>query len=81
MEVTVGPNTFRTTRRVACIVVEAFVLNPNNLPEVDHIDDIRDHDKASNLQWVTHQETVFNIVNYKTWKYLNSSATTIESVV
>lgn len=136
MEVTVGPNTFRTTRRVARIVAEAFVPNPNNLPEVDHIDDIRDHDEASNLQWVTHQEnvakipfvrgsqarrgerngrskvteeivvklrnryennnekisdlsksfglpysTVFNIVNYKTWKYLNSSATTIESVV
>lgn len=29
----------------------------------------------------THNSTVFNIVNYKTWKYFNSSATTIESVV
>ena len=61
MEVTVGPNSFRTTRRVARIVAEAFVPNPDNLPEVDHIDDIRDHDDASNLRWVTHQDNVSKI--------------------
>tara|TARA_R110002020_G_scaffold252018_1_gene465816 strand:- start:1268 stop:1768 length:501 start_codon:yes stop_codon:yes gene_type:complete len=33
-----------------------FIPNPNNLPQVDHIDRNRKNNDLSNLQWVTSQE-------------------------
>lgn len=39
---------FRTVHR---IVAEAFIPNPNNLPEVNHKDETRTNNKASNLEW------------------------------
>ena len=37
------------------LVAMAFIPNPLNLPQVDHIDDIRDNNIVSNLQWITPQ--------------------------
>lgn len=37
------------------LVAEAFIPNPDNLPEVDHIVDNLDNYHVSNLQWVTGQ--------------------------
>lgn len=85
MEVTVGPNSRRTTRRVARIVAEAFVPNPNNLPEVDHIDDVRNHDDASNLQWITHKDNVakipFERISSSHSGELNGRSTLTEDIV
>lgn len=44
--------------RVARLIALAFIPNPNRLPEVDHIDEIRDNDNVSNLQWISHQQNV-----------------------
>jgi hypothetical protein len=35
------------------LVAQAFVHNPNNFPQVDHIDGDRSNNYASNLRWVT----------------------------
>lgn len=61
MEVTVGKNGHRKTRRVARIIATAFVDNPLNLPEVDHINNIRTDNRAENLQWITHKDNVKKI--------------------
>lgn len=36
------------------LLAEAYIDNPNNLPEVNHIDCIRQNNLISNLEWCTH---------------------------
>ncbi len=40
------------------LVAIAFIPNPKNLPEVNHIDGRRDSNLLSNLEWVTRKENV-----------------------
>lgn len=40
------------------IVAETFLLNPNNLPEVNHIDGNNLNDNINNLEWVSNEENI-----------------------
>lgn len=42
------------------IIAEAFIPNPNNLPQIDHINTIRDDNRIENLRWVTPKENMNN---------------------
>ena len=57
------------TTRVHRIVANAFIANPNNLPEINHKDCNRKNNHVDNLEWTTHLENVqysTNLGHYKT---------------
>lgn len=55
-------NNKRTTKLVHRLVAEAYIPNPDELPEVNHIDENVLNNNISNLEWVT---KTYNI-NYGT---------------
>lgn len=38
------------------LVAEAYIPNPDNMSEVDHIDSDKTHNYLNNLQWITHRD-------------------------
>jgi hypothetical protein len=57
-----GKRVFTLTHR---LVAKAFVPNPNNLPQVNHIDENKLNNIASNLQWTNNKENSRHSNNVK----------------
>ena len=46
------------TKLIHRLVAQAFIPNPNNLPQVHHIDDDRQNCNVDNLKWGTNKENL-----------------------
>lgn len=58
LQITVGKTGSRSQYRVHRMVAEAFIPNPNNLPEVNHKDYDRTNNNVDNLEWCTHIDNI-----------------------
>ena len=63
-------NKKQKTYGVHRLVAIAFIPNPNNLPEVNHIDKNRQNNNISNLEWLTHADNTRHSQNKKVKCYL-----------
>lgn len=60
LRVTLLKNGKRNTKPVHRIVGEAFIPNPDNKPQIDHINGDKTLNVVSNLRWVTNKENCLN---------------------
>ena len=55
-------NNTRVTARIHRMVAEAFILNPDNKPEINHKDLNKQNNHVDNLEWVTRKENVSHAI-------------------
>lgn len=66
----------KNTMRVHRLVANAFIYNPMNLPEVNHIDEIKSNNNVKNLEWCNHYDNCHHGTMLD--RFLNHSSTSLK---
>ena len=51
LQVDLRNNGKRKTKYIHRLVTEAFIPNPESLPQINHIDEVKDNNNVENLEW------------------------------
>jgi len=68
----------RCNIRIARLVATAFIPNPDNKPEIDHINRIITDNRVENLRWATRQEQNKNRGSFSNTNECNISKVVVE---
>lgn len=67
LQVNLSKNSKHNRFLVHRLVALAFIPNPDNKPNIDHINTIKDDNRADNLRWTTQKENVNNPISRKNY--------------
>jgi hypothetical protein len=68
------------TMKIHRLVALAYIPNPDNKPQVDHIDQNKTNNHVSNLRWATYSENQQNIKQARCDNKLNEKCISINNI-
>ena len=58
LKVDLHNNGKRKTKHIHRLVAETFIPNPESLPQINHIDEVKDNNNVENLEWCTSKDNI-----------------------